>query len=198
MGDRLDDATDRFYGNNQLNIEGMEHGHFVASVVAGVVADDVRYNGVWPQARLMAIRISPEGDEYDKDVASGIRYAVDNGAKVVNLSFGKYTSPHPEMVNEAIAYAAKHDVLVIAAAGNNHLNIDSVDFLPQLMPKAKRLTTLFAWAARRWMAVVRLSPIMVHIKLTFMHQANISRAYIPATRKILPMAPVWRLLWSQA
>ena len=130
MGDRLDDATDRFYGNNQLNIEGMEHGHFVASVVAGVVADDVRYNGVWPQARLMAIRISPEGDEYDKDVASGIRYAVDNGAKVVNLSFGKYTSPHPEMVNEAIAYAAKHDVLVIAAAGNNHLNIDSVDYFP--------------------------------------------------------------------
>lgn len=130
MGDNMDDASDRFYGNNTLNVEGMEHGNFVAGVVAAVVGDDSRYSGVWTEARVMPIRVSPDGDEYDKDVASGIRYAVDNGAKIINMSLGKYTSPNPEMVNEAIAYAAKHNVLIVAAAGNNHLNIDSVSYYP--------------------------------------------------------------------
>ena len=130
MGDNQEDATDRFYGNNMLNIEGMEHGNFVASVVAGNVVDDSRYSGVCVDARVMPVRVCPEGDEYDKDVATGIIYAVDNGAKIINLSLGKYTSPHPEMVNEAIAYAGKHDVLVIGAAGNNHLNIDSIAYFP--------------------------------------------------------------------
>ena len=130
MGDNMDDATDRFYGNNTLNVDGMEHGNFVASVVAGIVDEDSRYSGVCNDARVMPVRVSPDGDEYDKDVATGIRYAVDNGAKVINLSLGKYTSPHPEMVNAAIAYAGKHNVLVVAAAGNSHLNIDSIGYFP--------------------------------------------------------------------
>ena len=66
----------------------------------------------------------PDGDEYDKDIALGIRYAVDNGAKVINGSFGKYYSPHKEWVQDALKYAAEKDVLVIFAAGNDSKNLD--------------------------------------------------------------------------
>lgn len=83
----------------------------------------------------MILRAAADGDEYDKDVASAIRYAVDNGAKVINMSLGKYTSPQADMVNEAIAYAASKDVLIIQAAGNNHLNVDSVAYFPSAIDK---------------------------------------------------------------
>lgn len=134
MGDNMLDADDRYYGNNNVGIDGDDHGNFVASIVAGQPKDD-RYAGIDPQAKLMIVRVSPEGDEYDKDVSSGLRYAVDNGAKVINLSLGKYTSPQAAMVNEAIAYAAAHDVLIIAAAGNNSRNIDSVAYFPSAVDK---------------------------------------------------------------
>ena len=81
-------------------------------------------NGVADNVKIMAVRSVPDGDEYDKDVALGLRYAVDNGAKVINTSFGKGYSPHKEWVYEAIQYAAKHDVLIINAAGNDGKNID--------------------------------------------------------------------------
>jgi len=129
MGDDMTNAEDRFYGNNTLTIDGCDHGTFVASIIAGQPADK-RYAGIFPEARIMVVRVSPDGDEYDKDVASGIHYAVDNGAKVINLSLGKYTSPQAGMVNDAIAYAARHDVLIVAAAGNNGLNIDSIGYYP--------------------------------------------------------------------
>lgn len=134
MGDNMLDANDRYYGNNNVGIDGDDHGNFVASIVAGQPKDE-RYAGIDPQAKLMIVRVSPDGDEYDKDVSSGLRYAVDNGAKVINLSLGKYTSPQAAMVNDAIAYAAAHDVLIIAAAGNNSLNIDSVAYFPSAVDK---------------------------------------------------------------
>lgn len=137
MGDDMLDATDLHYGNGNVSVEGFEHGNFVASVVAGQPADS-RYAGIFPKARLMIVRVSPDGDEYDKDVSSGIRYAVDNGAKVINLSLGKYTSPQTTMVNDAIAYAAAHDVLIVAAAGNNGRNIDSVAYFPSALDHAGR------------------------------------------------------------
>jgi len=78
----------------------------------------------------MVVRTIPDGDEYDKDVALAIRYAVDNGAKVINTSFGKYFSPHPEWVRDAIKYAASKDVLIVNAAGNEGLNLDSIEVYP--------------------------------------------------------------------
>ena len=68
--------------------------------------------------------------EYDKDIALGIRYAVDNGAKVINGSFGKYFSPHKEWVQDALKYAAKKDVLVIFAAGNDAKDLDVINKYP--------------------------------------------------------------------
>lgn len=130
MGDDLDDASDLYYGNNTLTVDGCDHGTFVASVIAGTWLKDNRYSGICPQAKLMIVRVSPDGDEYDKDVASGIRYAVDNGAKVINISLGKYTSPRADMVTKALEYARQKDVLVVAAAGNNHLDIDTIAYFP--------------------------------------------------------------------
>lgn len=72
----------------------------------------------------MALRAVPNGDEYDKDIALAIRYAVDNGAKVINGSFGKAFSPNKEWVYDAIKYAASKDVLFVHAAGNDAENID--------------------------------------------------------------------------
>lgn len=131
MGDNLEDANDIYYGNSTLTVDGCDHGTFVAGIVGGNGCGDKRYAGVADGvARLMILRASPDGDEYDKDVATAIRYAVDNGAKVVNISLGKFQSPTPEMVNNAIAYAAKHDVLVVNASGNNGIDIDSVAYYP--------------------------------------------------------------------
>ena len=131
MGDDMDDADDRYYGNPTLTVEGCEHGTFVAGVIGGDCSQDHRFDGIAPDvARLMIVRASPDGDEYDKDIASSIRYAVDNGARVINISLGKYYSPQERMVNDAIRYAADRDVLVICAAGNNSYDLDSIASFP--------------------------------------------------------------------
>jgi len=130
MGDNMENASDRFYGNSVLQIDGYDHGTFIAGVIAGQGIVNKDYQGVYPDAKLMILRSSPNGDEYDKDIASAIRYAVENGAKVINMSLGKYTSPNPQMVNDAIAYAAKKDVIIVQAAGNNGKDIDSIDYFP--------------------------------------------------------------------
>lgn len=130
MGDNLKDANDIYYGNSCLQADGCDHGTFVAAVIAGQGVIDPAVSGVYPAARIMVVRAAPEGDEYDKDIATSIRYAVDNGADVINMSFGKMTSPDSTMVNEAIAYALQHDVLLLHAAGNNSLNIDERGYYP--------------------------------------------------------------------
>ena len=131
MGDDMDDADDRYYGNPTLTVEGCEHGTFVAGVIGGNCGQDHRFDGIAPDvARLMIVRASPDGDEYDKDIASSIRYAVDNGARVINISLGKYYSPQERMVNDAIRYAADRDVLVVCAAGNNSYDLDSIASFP--------------------------------------------------------------------
>ncbi|WP_077155637.1 S8 family serine peptidase [Bacteroides bouchesdurhonensis] len=136
MGDDMTDPKDRFYGNATLQVEGCEHGTFVAGVIAGQGVGDVSVTGIYPEAKLMILRAVPDGDEYDKDIATAIRYAVDNGAKVINMSLGKYTSPNAEMVNEAIAYAAKKDVLLVQAAGNNKKDIDDIAYFPSAKDKS--------------------------------------------------------------
>ena len=144
MGDNMDDAEDRYYGNATLTIEGCEHGTFVAGVIGGDAKDDHRFDGIAPDiARLMIVRASPDGDEYDKDIASSIRYAVDNGARVINISLGKYYSPQERMVNDAIRYAADRDVLIICAAGNNSYNLDTIPSYPSGVDHAGRFLPNF-------------------------------------------------------
>ena len=127
VGDKPNDINDTKYGNNNVvgpDPEEALHGTHVAGIVAQVRNNNLGGDGVANMVEIMAVRAVPNGDEYDKDIALGIRYAVDNGAKVINGSFGKYFSPHKEWVQDALKYAAKKDVLVIFAAGNDSKNLD--------------------------------------------------------------------------
>lgn len=125
VGDNPDDLNDRNYGNNNVMPKtGRSHGTHVSGIIAAKRNNGVGTNGAADNVKIMAIRNTPNGDEYDKDVALGVYYAVDNGAKVINMSFGKSFSPHSDWVRDAIAYAAKNDVLIVAAAGNDSENTD--------------------------------------------------------------------------
>ncbi len=129
VGDNVDDITDKVYGNNKVmgpdpQKEGIRHGTHVAGIIAAKRNNNVGMNGIAHNVQIMAIRAVPNGDEYDKDIALAIRYAVDNGAKVINTSFGKSFSTHPEWVQEAIKYAETKDVLIVNAAGNETEDLD--------------------------------------------------------------------------
>lgn len=131
-GDNPDDMTEKYYGNNNVKpVKASEsHGTHVAGIIAAVRNNGKGGNGVANNVKIMSIRAVPNGDEYDKDVALGIRYAADNGAKVINTSFGKYYSPHSDWVREAIVYAASKDVLIVNAAGNEGADLDTKNVYP--------------------------------------------------------------------
>jgi len=126
LGDNLEDISDKFYGNNNMmgSADAGKHGTHVAGIVAASRANTIGAKGVANNVKIMNVRIVPDGDEHDKDVALGIRYAVDNGAKIINTSFGKRFSPHKVWVYDALKYAAEKDVLIVNAAGNDGKNID--------------------------------------------------------------------------
>ncbi|HSD14354.1 MAG TPA: S8 family peptidase, partial [Flavobacterium sp.] len=134
VGDNPEDLNDKKYGNNNVigpEKKGAKHGTHVAGIIAQTRGNSLGGDGVaGNNVQIMAVRAVPDGDEYDKDIALGIRYAVDNGAKVINGSFGKYFSTHPEWVHDAIKYAASKDVLVIFAAGNESYDLDTMNKYP--------------------------------------------------------------------
>jgi cell wall-associated protease len=127
LGDNPDDIKDNHYGNNIVfgpDKEKALHGTHVAGIIAQVRGNNLGGDGITNNVEILTVRAVPDGDEYDKDIALAIRYAVDNGAKVINGSFGKSFSPHKQWVYDAIKYAAKKDVLIVHAAGNDGYNID--------------------------------------------------------------------------
>ena len=127
LKDNPDDINDKFYGNNNVigpTAEGALHGTHVAGIIAAVRHNNIGMDGVADHVRIMPVRTVPDGDEYDKDVALALRYAINNGAKVINTSFGKEFSPHKQWVYDALKYAAEKDVLIVNAAGNDAKNID--------------------------------------------------------------------------
>jgi subtilisin family serine protease len=132
VGDNPEDINDTKYGNGYVigSKDEESHGTHVSGIIAAVRNNGIGINGVADNAKIMALRTVPDGDERDKDVALAIRYAVDNGAKVVNMSFGKSFSPDREWVFEAIQYAAEKDVLLVHASGNDNKNIDKSDNWP--------------------------------------------------------------------
>ncbi len=133
VGDNPEDITDTKYGNNNVmgpDKEEILHGTHVAGIVAQVRYNGLGGDGIANNVEILTVRAVPDGDEYDKDIALGIRYAVDNGAKVINGSFGKSFSPHKQWVYDAIKYAEKKDVLIVHAAGNDAKDIDYANNYP--------------------------------------------------------------------
>lgn len=135
LGDDPYDINDNIYGDgnvasSEVSRENAKHGTHVAGIIAAQRNNGIGMNGIANNVRIMAVRAVPDGDEYDKDIALAIRYAVDNGAKVLNTSFGKYYSPNADWVYDAIKYAASKDVLIVNAAGNDGLDLDTVNVYP--------------------------------------------------------------------
>lgn len=141
--DNYSDINDRFYGNNDIMTATPMHGTHVAGIIGAARNNGKGMDGIADNVKIMMIRAVPDGDEHDKDIALAIRYAVDNGAKVVNMSFGKGFSPEKHWVDEAVKYAESKGVLLVHAAGNSAANVDTTDNFPSPVFKAdgKRAST---------------------------------------------------------
>mgnify|MGYP000023218037 FL=1 len=122
--------SDAFYGNNDIMGPTPNHGTHVSGIVAASRNNGTGIDGVADAVKIMMVRVVPDGDEYDKDVALAIRYAVNNGAKIINMSFGKAYSPEKYWVDSAVAYAEQNDVLLVHSAGNENYNLDSITVFP--------------------------------------------------------------------
>lgn len=130
VGDDPSNLDDRNYGNNDVEGPDATHGTHVAGIIGAIRGNGIGMDGVANNVRIMSIRTVPDGDERDKDVANAIYYAVDNGAQVINMSFGKGASPYKQAVDDAVRYAVENDVVLVHAAGNDHKENDIENNFP--------------------------------------------------------------------
>jgi cell wall-associated protease len=130
VGDDPNDLSSKIYGCNRYEGPDAMHGTHVSGIIAATRNNGMGIDGIADNVRIMVVRAVPDGDERDKDVANAIIYAVDNGAKVINMSFGKYWTPNKDYVDAAIKYAQSKDVLLVHAAGNDRKNKDVEDSYP--------------------------------------------------------------------
>lgn len=142
IGDDLNDIKDSFYGNAVLLSSGSDHGTHVAGIVGAKRHNGIGMDGVADHVELMVIRAIPGGDEYDKDIALAIRYAVNHGANIINMSFGKKHSSHPKWVFDAMRYAESKGVLLVRGAGNDHANCDELMLYPVTSWGNKKISNL--------------------------------------------------------
>ena len=151
VGDDLSDGTERGYGNPDVHANDPRHGTHVSGIIGAVRDNGVGIDGIGSNVRLMALRAVPDGDERDKDIANAIRYAVDNGAHIINMSFGKGFSPRKSLVDDAVGYADEHGVLMVHAAGNDGEDIDPGDNFPtQVYADGTRASNWIEGGAANW------------------------------------------------
>ncbi len=159
VGDHYEDLSERYYGNNHVEGPDAFHGTHVSGIIAANKHNNTGIRGISDNVVIMSVRTVPNGDERDKDVANAIRYAVDNGASVINMSFGKAYSHYKKAVDKAVRYAEKHDVLLIHAAGNDSENNDVTDNFPNDIYKRKK--GICGWfqrkMAKNWIEVGALN-----------------------------------------
>ncbi|MBC7904224.1 MAG: S8 family peptidase, partial [Gemmatimonadaceae bacterium] len=132
------DINDRNYGNSDIMAGTPFHGTHVSGIIGAARNNGKGIDGIADNVRIMMLRAVPDGDEHDKDIALAIRYAVDNGARVVNMSFGKSFSPEKKWVDDAVKYAESKGVLLVHAAGNDAQNVDSVDNFPNAVLRTQK------------------------------------------------------------
>ena len=156
--DNYADPYERIYGNKDVTGPDAMHGTHVAGIIGAVRNNNIGMDGVADNVRLMSGRAVPDGDERDKDVANAIRYAVDNGATVINMSFGKGFSPDKKVVDEAVEYAAKKDVLLVHAAGNDGKDLEvNANFPTAMLDKKTGLFCKKPKKVKNWIEVGALS-----------------------------------------
>jgi subtilisin family serine protease len=145
--DNENDITDSIYGNNDVMAGDPLHGTHVTGIIAAERGNGLGIDGICDNVRVMMVRAVPNGDEHDKDIALAIRYAVDNGARVINMSFGKNLSPEKPWVDSAVKYAESRGVLLVHAAGNDNADVDTTDNFPS--PHFRHST----YTASNWITV---------------------------------------------
>ncbi|MFM7223169.1 MAG: S8 family peptidase [Bacteroidota bacterium] len=143
--DNYTDPKDRFYGNNDIMGTDASHGTHVSGIIGAVRNNNLGINGIADHVEIMTVRAVPDGDEHDKDIANAIRYAVDNGAWIINMSFGKSFSPEKAWVDEAVRYAESKGVLLVHAAGNDAKNIDTEEQYPSINENNDTSKTFTNW-----------------------------------------------------
>ena len=131
IGDDYSNHKEVGYGNNKVNAPDSDHGTHVSGIIAAIRGNELGADGLADNVLIMPVRMVPNGDEHDKDVANGIRYAADNGAHIINMSFGKSYSPYPEVVREAIIYAGEKGVLMVHGSGNDAKDNDKFSGYPR-------------------------------------------------------------------
>jgi len=134
------DINDKFYGNPDVMANTPFHGTFCSGIIGANRTNNIGVNGIADNVKIMMIRAVPDGDEHDKDIALAIRYVADNGASIVNMSFGKSFSPEKKWVDEAVKYAESKGVLLVQAAGNSAANVDTADNFPNPRLRADKTT----------------------------------------------------------
>ncbi|MDQ6890659.1 MAG: S8 family peptidase [Bacteroidota bacterium] len=124
------DINDKYYGNKDVMAGTPMHGTHVVGIIGAARNNGKGSDGIADNVKIMMVRAVPDGDEHDKDIALAIRYAVDNGAQIISMSFGKDFSPQKKWVDDAVNYAESKGVLLVHAAGNDAKNIDTADNFP--------------------------------------------------------------------
>jgi subtilisin family serine protease len=160
VGDNYNDSREFGYGNNNVAGPDASHGSHVAGIIGASRGNGIGLDGVADNVKIMAIRVVPDGDERDKDVANGIRYAVDNGANIINMSFGKGYKWDKDVVNEAILYAQDHNVLLVHAAGNSSQDND-------VTPNYPNDSLGGDVVANNWIEVGASQPLKKHLATDF-------------------------------
>lgn len=157
--DNYNDPREKYYGNNDVIGPDPLHGTHVAGIIGAVRNNEIGMDGVASNVKLMSVRTVPDGDERDKDVANAIRYAVDNGASVINMSFGKGFGTNKDVVDEAVKYAEDKDVLLVHAAGNSAQENDKTENYPNALYEKKTGFLFFKKQrrAKNWIEVGALS-----------------------------------------
>ena len=130
VGDDPGNTTQRLYGNSDVMGPDAKHGTHVSGIIGAIRDPAAGVGGIAPAVKLLMVRAVPDGDERDKDIANAIRYAVDVGAKIISMSFGKPYSPYKSAVDDAVRYADAHGVLMVHAAGNDGQNNDVAPNFP--------------------------------------------------------------------
>lgn len=157
VGDNYNDFTEKYYGNKDIKGPDAFHGTHVSGIIAADRTNDLGITGVANNVKIMGVRVVPDGDERDKDVANGIRYAVDNGAQIINMSFGKSYSWNKGVVDAAVKYAKKHGVLLVHAAGNDASNNDLGNNFPTDIYVKHGFLGLGAKTCNTWIEIGALS-----------------------------------------
>ena len=157
VGDNISDLSEKLYGNRDVTGPDASHGTHVAGII-GAARSGGTVQGIAPSVQIMAVRAVPNGDERDKDIANAIRFAVDHGAHIINMSFGKSYSPGKSAVDAAAKYAESKGVLMVHAAGNDGENIDVNPSFPSVVLESKeRVNNWLEVGASSWKGLGELA-----------------------------------------